>query len=296
MKENYSYHAGERYLQKLSGVDSMADKIAGMMLDDKLSLQQQTFYSQLNTLYIASLDASGKPWASIITGQKGFVFSVDEKHIKICAQPLNGDVLFRNIQENKELGVLGLEHHTRRRNRLAGEVIECSPQGILIKVKQAYGNCPKYIRPRESIIVENPNRKYLDEPVLYSALNAEIKQLISRADTFYIASFFLSKTHCGGDMSHRGGEPGFVCIVGDHTLEFDDYAGNNLYMTLGNLYANSDAGILFINYENSDVWQLQCVAKIIETPGKRNKRRIKLEIKSIRKNAGALNVRWVSRV
>jgi len=296
MKENYSFHLGERYLQKLSGVDSIADKIASKVLDHKLSLQQQAFYSQLNTLYVASLDNSGKPWASIITGQKGFVFSVDEKHIKISGTSLSRDILFRNIQENKELGILGLEHHTRRRNRLAGEVVECTPEGLLIKVKQAFGNCPKYIQPRESIIVDNLNQNRLDEPLLYSTLNAEVKQLISHADTFYIASFFSDITHRGADMSHRGGEPGFVKIVDDDTLEFDDYAGNNLYMTLGNLYANPDAGILFINYENGDVWQLQCRANIIETPDKRNKRKIKLEIKSIRKDAGALNVRWLNRI
>jgi len=292
MSKHPVYHSGELYLQKQSGVEAKADKLAKMMVVDFLSEQQQQFYPLLNTIFVASVDTQDKPWASIIMGAPGFLTVPDHKHLKINAQPLAGDCLIDNIKHNQYLGFLGLEYHSRRRNRIAGELIEHNDQGLLIKVQQAFGNCPKYIQARKAIVSNNSNHHPDNDVEEFSQMNDACKELIEQADTFFIASYHPDAEQKGADISHRGGKPGFVSIENNDTLAFDDYRGNNMYMTLGNLYTHPHAGLLFINYETGDLWQLQADAEIIETFNETNTRKIQLTIKQVRKLSSALSIEW----
>src|SRR5690349_17153543 len=64
------------------------------------------------------------------------------------------------------------------------------------------------------------------------------------------AFFFLATADSGGrpDCSFKGGEPGFVRIVGDDILEFPDYDGNGMFRSLGNISENPEIGMLFIEF------------------------------------------------
>src|SRR5205085_6087611 len=52
------------------------------------------------------------------------------------------------------------------------------------------------------------------------------------------------------DCSHKGGDPGFVRVVGPDTLEFPSYDGNGQFRSLGNVQANPAVGLLFIDFES----------------------------------------------
>ncbi len=292
MRKHPVYHQGEIYLQKRSGVEAIANKLSEIMITDNLSEQQQVFYAVLNTLFVASVDEYNRPWASILTGSPGFLSVADKQHLEINTSIITGDCLSENIRHNVQLGFLGLEHHTRRRNRMAGELVAQSKNSLRIKINQAFGNCPKYIQTRKADIVNNIEHTGSIKVEEYTTINKACRALISKADTFFIASYHPQIQHRGADISHRGGEPGFVRIENNDTLVFNDFTGNNLYMTLGNLYSHPYAGLLFIDYNNSDLWQLQCEAEIIETPHKKYSRVIKLKISSIRKISAALNISW----
>jgi len=290
MSEHPVFHLGELYLQKLSAVDSIADKLSRKMIVDYLPEQHKSFYPLLYTLYIASVDEFEKPWASIVTGKPGFIDAYDATHLHIKTQIIHGDKLDRNITQNKNIGLLGLEHQTRRRNRASGEIINMDSSGIRLKIHQALGNCPKYIQARNVSYIDTENTTLPVEE--FDHLNTDCKDLIKKSDTFFIASYQPGPTKRGADISHRGGKPGFVKTGADNTLLFDDFSGNNLYMTLGNLHSHPYAGLLFINYDNGDLWQLQCEASIIETPNEIHARTIKLNVKQVRKIPLALNIKW----
>ena len=67
----------------------------------------------------------------------------------------------------------------------------------------------------------------------------------------------------GSDVSHRGGPPGFVALAGDRrALRWADYTGNDMFNTLGNLLANGDASLLFIDYATGDTLRLNGRASI----------------------------------
>ena len=67
------------------------------------------------------------------------------------------------------------------------------------------------------------------------------------------AMFFLATADAGGrpDCSYKGGLPGFVRVLDDHTLAFPDYDGNGMYRSLGNFLVNEHVGLLFLDFERS---------------------------------------------
>lgn len=63
--------------------------------------------------------------------------------------------------------------------------------------------------------------------------------------------FFLATADAEGQpsVSHKGGRPGFVRVVGPAEIAFPDYDGNGMFMSLGNLLENPKVGLLFIDFE-----------------------------------------------
>lgn len=73
-------------------------------------------------------------------------------------------------------------------------------------------------------------------------------------DAEFIASlcfFFLATANAEGqpDCSFKGGDPGFVRVLAPELLAFPDYDGNGMFMSLGNIRANPQVGLLFIAME-----------------------------------------------
>jgi hypothetical protein len=64
--------------------------------------------------------------------------------------------------------------------------------------------------------------------------------------------FFLATVDDAGqaNSSYKGGEPGFVRVIDDRTIAFPNYDGNGMYLSMGNISANGQVGILFIDFEH----------------------------------------------
>ena len=69
---------------------------------------------------------------------------------------------------------------------------------------------------------------------------------IEARDMFFIAS---TDAHGSPDCSYKGGDPGFVRVVDDHTLAFPVFDGNGMFRTLGNIAVNPRVGLLFVDFE-----------------------------------------------
>jgi len=63
--------------------------------------------------------------------------------------------------------------------------------------------------------------------------------------------FFLATADASGapDCSYKGGRPGFVRVIGPSELAFPSYDGNGMFKSLGNVLANPQVGLLFIDFE-----------------------------------------------
>ena len=77
-------------------------------------------------------------------------------------------------------------------------------------------------------------------------INPAFKAFIEQRDMFFIAT---ADEEGWPDSSYKGGEPGFVRVLDEHTLAFPVYDGNGMYLTAGNISANPRVGLLFVDFE-----------------------------------------------
>jgi hypothetical protein len=79
----------------------------------------------------------------------GFMSTPDDRTVHLdlsVAAPYGFDK--RLLREGAHVGLLGLQHETRRRNRVNGHVTEVTGTSVTMAVDQSFGNCPKYIQKR----------------------------------------------------------------------------------------------------------------------------------------------------
>jgi predicted pyridoxine 5'-phosphate oxidase superfamily flavin-nucleotide-binding protein len=63
-------------------------------------------------------------------------------------------------------------------------------------------------------------------------------------------SVFLATANAEGQpyIQHRGGPPGFLRVLDEHTIGFVDFTGNRQYVTLGNLTENPKVCLFLLDY------------------------------------------------
>jgi len=256
------WHPGEKQLQEICSASQQMEVIGQKAIRNYMPDQHRDFFQQLPFMVVGVVDELKRPWATLLEGTEGFVTSPDPQRLVIAAQIDEQDPARPGLQAGQAIGMLGIELHTRRRNRVNGLIQQISSIGVEFTVEHSYGNCPKYIQARsykrfpELITDRRPRQDF-------TSLNARTTEIISTADTFFISSYFdHDPDHRSVDVSHRGGRAGFVKVEGNR-LTIPDYAGNLFFNTLGNLKVNGLAGLLFIDFINGDMLQLSGKGELI---------------------------------
>ncbi|MGI8925850.1 MAG: pyridoxamine 5'-phosphate oxidase family protein [Tepidiformaceae bacterium] len=69
--------------------------------------------------------------------------------------------------------------------------------------------------------------------------------------------FFLATVAADGraDCSYKGGDPGFVRVLDEHTVAFPIYDGNGMFNSTGNILTNAQVGMLFIDWDEQ--WRMR---------------------------------------
>jgi len=295
-EEMSPFHEGERLVQEKRG-DADVQRWAKGAIRSFMPDQHRTFFEEQPFLVVSARDSQGRPFATLLEGGAGFVRSPDATSLEIAARPAPGDALEGALKEGADIGLLGIELATRRRNRANGTVASSGESGWRFALGQSFGNCPQYIR----------SRKYWWSPERSAGTVSRGKRLtaaqqswIGSADTFFIATGYRgdgANPAFGMDVSHRGGERGFVEVLDDRTLRFPDYAGNRFYNTLGNILNDPRAGFLFVDFASGSLLQLTGRAGIdwdseavADIPGARQL--VTLEIDEIVELGSVLRLRW----
>ncbi|KAE9645880.1 2Fe-2S iron-sulfur cluster binding domain-containing protein [Pseudomonas sp. PB103] len=257
--ERSPWHAGEQQLQAHVGVAERMEAFGRKVIRTWMPDQHREFYQQLPFLLFGAVDAQGRPWASVLEGAPGFAHSPDPEHLYFASQVAADDPA--QLRNGEPIGLLGIELHTRRRNRLNGHVGNLNAQGFAVSVDQAFGNCPQYIQLRQfqRVPLTDPQTRPAEH---LNALDDAATALIAGADTFFVASYVDVDGQRAVDVSHRGGQAGFVRVDGNR-LTIPDFAGNLHFNTLGNLLLNPKAGLLFIDFSTGDLLQLSGRTEIL---------------------------------
>jgi predicted pyridoxine 5'-phosphate oxidase superfamily flavin-nucleotide-binding protein len=289
------YHDGQREVQRRAGGSAIAARLV-RGISAELPDAARAFLGGLRLLFAGSTDPDGHVWCSLLTGPPGFVATPDERTVAVSAAPgAAAEPLARALAAGPApVGLLGLEPQTRRRIRVNG-IAELGGPGLRVRAERVFSNCPKYIARRD---VDGEPAAPAPAPARVerrTALDAADRRLVAAADTFVIAT---AARDGSADASHRGGSPGFVTVHGDRRLSFPDYAGNSMFLTLGNLAANPRAGLLFVDWETGDTLQLSGRAAVDWSPTRAAaipgaERVVDFEFEHVVATLGALPPHWV---
>lgn len=265
-REDNPFHAGEQAVHARLGIAERMRGLGQKVIRSFMPEQHRQFYAQLPLVLVGSVDRAGRPWASVLVGAPGFMHAPDANHLEVAARPIPGDPLDEGLRSGAPLGFLGIELHTRRRNRMNGHVLTRGEDGFSVHVDQTVGNCPQYIQGRELVWTRAAQDQRPRAVERLDHLDSAAQILIAGADTLFVATHAPAaegETARGADVSHRGGRTGFVRVEDEHTFLVPDFTGNFFFMTIGNLQVNPRAGVLFIDFETGDLLTLSGTAEVV---------------------------------
>lgn len=292
-----TWHAGEKAIQEKVGVAERMAVVGQRVVRDYMPDQHREFFAQLPFIAAGSVDSKGDAWATLLVGRPGFISSPTPQVLDIDARTESNDPAGEGMREGVPIGLLGIELHTRRRNRANG-ILGASDSGALrFELEQSFGNCPQYIQLRDFEFVREPREPFVGVVEERSEIDATARAMIEAADTFFVASYAEPEGRRQVDVSHRGGKTGFVRVGDDGTLTIPDFAGNLFFATLGNFLLNGKAGLLFVDFENGDVLQMTGDAEVVldspEIAAFQGAERLwRFRARSVVRRPGALALRW----
>lgn len=297
------FHPGELTVQARAGVTAAARRVGGI-IQSTIPAPVGAFLARQQLAILGSADVDGPVWASLLTGGPGAFRATDPHTLRIAAAPAPADPLAATLARGApfDAGVLVIDLATRRRLRVNGTAAPAADGGLVIRVREVYGNCPKYIQQRVlapraggAPVPRVPN---VDPPPRAAGLSDAQRAWIACADTCFLAS---RAPGGGADASHRGGEPGFIQVArgpsGEDVLVFPDYAGNDMFNTFGNLAVHPAAGLLFVDFARGDALQVTGAADVLwdhtqfaTFPGAQ--RAVRFRVRSVVELPHATPLRW----
>lgn len=285
MAETNGMHSGERAAHQIMGVP---EDVSGSMpwSLDHLESGERQFFSSLPFFAIGTLDAGGRPWASIVVGEKpGFISSPAETELVVDADIPEFDPLADNLKNGQKeddqllYAGLGIDMAQRWRSKVAGVIeqdhgnaAQSRRSPLRLVVTESIGNCPKYINAR--VISFRRRMPRLGRRQLAGdsvSLDPESRDHVLGSDVIFLATRHrgIRGAHGGDavssmDLNHRGGRAGFVrCSDDGTTLYFPDYSGNRIYSTMGNILTDKVAGIAFPSFLSGDILSVTGIADVV---------------------------------
>ncbi|MBZ2209569.1 pyridoxamine 5'-phosphate oxidase family protein [Massilia soli] len=260
MQTKFSFHPGERAVQERAGEAAMAER-NGSVIADTILGGARPFIAKQFMVVLASVDAGGAVWSSVVYGQPGFVHADSATVVTLdvpAERRADSEPFWDNIRFNPAVGMLFIELGTRRRYRINGTIERDDCAAIDIRVGEAYPNCPKFIQRRH--LRAQGEFHEAGGVATGAAIGGLVATLIRAADTVFVAS---TNADTGADASHRGGNPGFVQVTGERTLRIPDYAGNSLFNSFGNFELDPRVGLCIPDFAGQRLLQISGAARVL---------------------------------
>ncbi|MEI1250484.1 pyridoxamine 5'-phosphate oxidase family protein [Rhizobium aouanii] len=251
------WHAGELAMQRSVGVAERMDGPGRNFVRKAMPEQHRAFFPMLPFVVLGAVDAKGDVWATVRAERPGFMASPEPEILEVHLPRDAADPADAGMEDGDAIAMLGIQLESRRRNRLNGVIRRTDAGAFQVRVCQSFGNCPRYIQLRSSAFVRDPDMPTTMAPIHSGQLDDRARQMMEGADTFFVASYVdRDNGERQVDVSHRGGDAGFVRVGADGVLTVPDFPGNRFFNTLGNFLVNPKAGLVFIDFETGDMLQM----------------------------------------
>jgi predicted pyridoxine 5'-phosphate oxidase superfamily flavin-nucleotide-binding protein len=157
------YHDGNRRLQDAFDTRRLADRLAERAGAPEISDDARAFIESVDTLFLATADAEGRPTCSYKGGEPGFVCVLDERTVAFPSYDGNGMFLsLGNLLVHPEVGLLFIDLVSGRRLRLDGTATVSAEDPLLpdwpgaqlivrVRARVVFGNCARYIHRYERV-------------------------------------------------------------------------------------------------------------------------------------------------
>jgi ferredoxin-NADP reductase/predicted pyridoxine 5'-phosphate oxidase superfamily flavin-nucleotide-binding protein len=279
IKPHYQ-HEGELYVQKRRHVPSDTHTVVARIIDDDMPDQHSEFFTHLSYFSISTIDADGRPWATMIVGSPTtLIHAVSKMQLNVSAVLPEGDpfvssVISTNHATCRYFAGVGVDFSNRRRNKVSGfitaaDVIDNTLNMSLI-TNESLGNCPKYITIRKlEYHKRNPQIGADHRNADNISLNQECRNIINQASTIILATRHTSNVSDNTSdlgLNQRGGPPGFVRVYeenGNTYIVIPDFSGNRFYQSLGNIQTDRVAGVAFPCFTTGDMLHVTGIAENI---------------------------------
>ncbi|MGR9462476.1 flavin-nucleotide-binding protein [Rhizobium leguminosarum] len=258
------WHEGELAIQRSVGVVERMDGPGRNFVRKAMPEQHRAFFPMLPFVVLGAVDAKGDVWATVRAERPGFMASPEPEILEVGLPRDPADPADAGMEDGDAIAMLGIQLETRRRNRLNGVIRRTDAKGFDVRVGQSFGNCPQYIQPRSAAFIRDPDMPTATQPLHSGQLDHRALGIVEGADTFFVASYVdRDNGERQVDVSHRGGNAGFVRVGADSVLTIPDFAGNRFFNTLGNILVNSKAGLVFVDFETGDMLQMTGNAEVL---------------------------------
>jgi len=119
---------------------------------------------------------------------------------------------------------------------------------VVKALQERYGSRRQYARMEEE--GSSPDR-----------LGPAETAFIAARDTFYMATIGSTGWPY---IQHRGGPKGFLKVIDDHTIAFDDFRGNKQYISTGNIATDNRIALIMVDYPRQERLKILGRAEIFE--------------------------------
>lgn len=100
----------------------------------------------------------------------------------------------------------------------------------------------------------------LEKVTVRTAFTVEDREFICTRPMLFVATADAAGQP---ECSYKGGLPGFIRVLDEHTLVFPDYDGNGMYRSWGNVLVNPAVGLLLLDFETSKRLRINGRAEIL---------------------------------
>ncbi len=122
----------------------------------------------------------------------------------------------------------------------------------------------EFFRPAQRALQDGYGSRPLADRAHDKLVNTSIDEqtaaFIEGCDFFYLATVDDTGRPT---VSYKGGAPGFVWVVDEKTLLFPSYDGNGMFLSMGNIQASPEIGMLFMDFEHPHRLRVQAKAHLL---------------------------------